>query len=635
MTAPGRALGYVDDAQWAGQLVDPLPAAWADRLIGKWSTSGKGRQGRNLELLKSCGALRAAAFAGIAPDAQDSTIRQEAEESARDMVRRLALVVQIARGERKGEQIELCAQVLEAQWWLSERGLLAYWPAARGMTIDGALRRVQCARWWRRVLRRVHAAAVEGTARSIGLVHKRAGCYASDDAVRRRAGQVERNAKSLESVRAINEHGQDFSLAELASKGTSNKSIRRNELMTRIAGFELIAKECGHAAAFVTVTCPSRMHAMRQGKGGRPEENPRHDGTMPDQAQRYLTRQWARFRAAADRQGMEIYGVRIAEPNHDGTPHWHAIIFFPAEVGGVDSAEKLAELLARYFLLNDSPDERGAAAHRVTVKAIDWSKGSAAGYVAKYISKNIDGHAVEKDLYGNDAATSAARVDAWASTWRIRQFQQIGGAPVTIWRELRRLHTDQAAASPTIAAMLGAVNVSKGEQHHDESVQRYTAAHGWAGYLKAQGGHRVKRRSLRVQLLKEATGEIGGYGEVMPPRAVGVVTIEQGSEWVSMPLLKRGGFTRTFSQRVEVESERSVWIVVPEASAPVVIERLRAGDSERGSAAATPWSPVNNCTGPGTRPAPSEGARMFAPLVQRHRKRGRWENWKKDDPIDQ
>lgn len=636
MTAPGRALGFEADAEWSARLVGDLPNSWADRLLGKWAASKDGRRSRNIKLLTSCKALQAAAFAGIAPDAQDSTIRQEAQESARDMTRRLGWVVRIAEAEQRGERMSLCGQVLEAQHWLASRGLLAYWPAGAGIGIVGQLKRVQCARWWRRVLRRVHAVAVEGTARSIGLVHKRAGCYASDDAVRRRAGQIERNAQSLESVQAINEHGQAFKLSELAAKGPANRQIRRNELMTRIAGFELIAKEAGHGAAFVTVTCPSRMHAMRQGAGGWPEENPKHDGTKPDAAQRYLAQQWARFRAAADRLGLEIYGFRIAEPNHDGTPHWHAILFYPLQIkGGAPAGEALSELLARYFLRNDSPEERGAAVHRVTVKAIDWTKGSAAGYVAKYVAKNIDGYKVEKDLYGNDAATSSQRVDAWAATWRVRQFQQIGGAPVTIWRELRRLHTEQASASPTIAAALQAVNTGKGEQHHTDEVQRHTAAHGWAAYLKLQGGSRVKRRSLRVKLLKESTGEIGGYGEVMPAKIIGVQTVEAGSEWVPMPLTKAGGFVRRFSTLVEVESERATWVVVPEASAPAVIERLRSGDFERGGAAATPWSPVNNCTGPRTRPAPSEGARMFAPLVQRHRKRGRWENWNKDDPIDQ
>ena len=86
----------------------------------------------------------------------------------------------------------------------------------------------------------------------------------------------------------------------------------------------------------------------------------------------------------------------------------------------------------REHALRDSPHEPGAQAHRCDFTAIDPAKGSAAGYIAKYIAKNIDGAHVGEDFNGKSATETAVRVEAWAARWGIRQFQQIGGAPVGV-----------------------------------------------------------------------------------------------------------------------------------------------------------------------------------------------------------
>jgi hypothetical protein len=188
---------------------------------------------------------------------------------------------------------------------------------------------------------------------------------------------------------------------------------------------------------WLLATTPSRFH--RFGADGQP--NPKWQGATPKDAHAYLRAQWTRIRAAWHRQGISPYGFRVAEPHHDGFPHWHLLLFVPPEQVGwftprrYDADRQAAGRgmlgIAGAYAMEDSPGEAGAIRHRFTVKHIDPSKGSATGYIAKYISKNIDGFTEAGDDIGLDfasgkkASAAAQRVNTWASTWSIRQFQQI------------------------------------------------------------------------------------------------------------------------------------------------------------------------------------------------------------------
>lgn len=63
------------------------------------------------------------------------------------------------------------------------------------------------------------------------------------------------------------------------------------------------------------------------------------------------------------------------------------------------------------------------------IKPIDHEIGSATGYVVKYISKNIDGYALDgetDDENGRPLKETSKHATAWASCWDIRQFQFLG-----------------------------------------------------------------------------------------------------------------------------------------------------------------------------------------------------------------
>lgn len=376
-------------------------------------------------------------------------------------------------------------------------------------------------RWWRRQLRKTIGRAFEAGNIHLGYVHYHADPYASNDAVLSRIAQNRRNTAALEAAMLENEKGEQFSIAELAAKTTANKSIRRGELMLRINGFENVARDNGDQGIFVTWTCPSQYHATQySGKN-----NPKYSGKTPREANAYLCKITSLCRSALARLGIGLYGFRIAEPHHDGCPHWHMLLFVRATAKFKkhhikDIAGRAIRVMKRYAWRTDR-GESGAFERRLDAKRIDWNKGSAAGYIAKYVAKNIDGvdnhqtregYTVQADLVGDVELTPSMRVETWAAKWGIRQFQQWGGAPVTVWRELRRIKKEMVNQAPeSMMRAWNAVQKIEGEKRAD-----------WAEYLRAQGGAIVPRKELVITLAKDEKTVIGRYGETVRITPYGV-----------------------------------------------------------------------------------------------------------------
>nr|WP_319552560.1 replication endonuclease [uncultured Vibrio sp.] len=342
--------------------------------------------------------------------------------------------------------------------------------------------------WLVRQLRRKCAYEVECVARDLALVQRRKQVYCSDFSLHRQRDRNSSNRIALDNTVAYDENDLSnfFTLSELSAKSVSNPEVRRAEMFVRLRGFEEIAQESNHDAVFFTVTAPSRFHCVSNGI-----VNPNWiNADKPDakQAHAHLMSVWSQLRKFLDKNKIKVYGMRIVEPHQDGTPHHHLLLFMEK------AHRKLVINEFRRLAMADSPEEKGAKKFRFKAEVIDWSQGSAVGYVAKYLSKNIDGQHIDSDkgssLTGSDAAE---RVVTWARVNQIRQFQFIGGPSVTVWREMRRLREEFKEDDALFT------DLNQDEHFLLESVRRAADEGDWKAFCYAMGGVFVKRNDQTVK----------------------------------------------------------------------------------------------------------------------------------------
>ncbi|GEM_PF-1466383 len=269
----------------------------------------------------------------------------------------------------------------------------------------------------------------------------------------------------------------------------ANPAFRRCELMTRIHCFENICNEMGYVGELYTLTAPARYHATI--KTG--HRNRKWNGASPADTQRYLCNVWQKVRAKLHREEIRVFGIRVAEPHHDGTPHWHMLMFM--------------------------------------------------------LPEDVD------------------RV--------LRQFQLVGDAPVTVYRELRRMADSETAQGLSVEFAAA----------HDAAD-----AGDWAVYVNAQGGLFVRRDGLAFRTWYQSGNELNEYGE----------------ETVSI----KGVYATSVGDDTPILTRLTKWKIVPKRAVDLAVDVKGAPAPSRSS--------VNNCTEQQTEP---EVIDFTQPLTRAQRRR--------------
>ena len=417
---------------------------------------------------------------------------------------------------------------------------------------ESLMQRLKDDAWWLRQLTKKYDRQFEQTAIRLGRVCKHKQVYVSNETLNKVLARHKRSLEIMGKMQAVSDEGDTVEMLDILKASSANPAIRRVELMNRLYGFEQYADAQGHCAEFYTLTAPSKYHA----------NSAKFNGWTPKQVQaNYFSKIWARIRAKLKYYGLNVYGFRIAEPHADACPHWHLLLFMPK-----DCAKQVGAILKDYALREDA-EEKGAAKNRFDVEHIDPSKGSAVGYIAKYISKNIDGFGMEaepSDESDAPVSESAQRVRAWASVWGIRQFQQIGGSSITVWRELRRLEDELPNKLLEIA--------------------RKAADSGdWCAYLEAQGGTDTLRKDQPIKPHyiprydpETGTVQVNKYGELVD-YIKGIMLMSEVDDIAIETRLKQWVI-----QNKPEEEEQDAAVAMASALALDVALDL-------------PWSSVNNC----------------------------------------
>lgn len=443
--------------------------------------------------------------------------------------------------------------------WLESVGFpIAYWDTFRckgelkGERVDKALADSSSAKYWLKRFRKEQKRQLEHIEIASGSVQKKVAAYISNRAYGEwHIGEQKKFDFLKAMILECEDTGEQVELIDMWLRSNACPTLRRIEMTTRMNGIEEWADSVNAVGLFVTLTAPSAYHAQLESGA----QNKKWNGASPRTTHQYLNTVWAQYRALLAKRNITFYGLRVAEPHHDATPHWHLLLFVSAE-----HKETVIELFRRKALEQDG-DERGAKLHRLKVDEIDKARGTATGYIIKYLNKNIDGFAQKNEMSDEvdnlDLRNNAKRARAWASLWGIRQFQFYGASSIGVWRELRRL-------------------VRELENPKMEELRLCADLGDQAAFLQRQGGAGAKREDWQLVLAYEDS-DPNDNGQTYKK----IVGIKENPKKTSNPEVV---YTRTKKWKARKKNA-------------VEIEQAKAADLYVGKngGLARPWTCVSNC----------------------------------------
>ncbi|EOK5710308.1 replication endonuclease [Vibrio parahaemolyticus] len=248
---------------------------------------------------------------------------------------------------------------------------------------------------------------------------KSANKYASLESIVLREERVKASDEYLKGVLLTN-----GKTAYDMKKSDKNKLI---ELYLTAKAFQDIAKTKGFKWLFITLTLPSEFHPNPS------EGKKKWDGSSVRDGNEFLKKQMNLLRKKIKEDGMQFnlengFGMRVAEPQQDGTVHYH-IVLFTAKCN-INYYEKVfknyfeREIEVKVGFKKETIYtgclivEEGLDKNRKEVEKIS----SAASYIMKYCLKSNK----LEDLDKKEEFNEIDAVNAWKSANRIRSFSTFG-----------------------------------------------------------------------------------------------------------------------------------------------------------------------------------------------------------------